>query len=1109
MATQTFNDSHDRHLAKSVLVIDDDDDFRNYISENLRSLGARIDVTSTPEEAAHLMAQNEYQVIVTDINHYNSPISGDAFILQNKERLKDSAFIVFSGNGLNNIEHSRELEELKIPILAKGGDFQKLTELIKQRLEETESTPTITELNIPPGFEIIHDINESAGWIGQVCWSPDGKRITAQTSSKGVLLWDRETEKAVFIDSNTNPTGGMTWSPDGKTLAYTSKKNVLLFDTEQMKGNGSVDDKTTPDQLGPGLSWSPDGKSLAIGNRNGVIHVYATAGWSRIKSFEGSKDWTFTLTWSPDSSTLASGGDDNEVRLWDLATGESQNLAGHTDQITCLAWSPNGELLASGSADKSICVWNPLTKTQLKVLQGHTGRITSISFSFDGSLLASKSNDGTIKLWRSDSWELVTTLEEKAEIPGGLYTPSVAFHPHELILATLGNENARIRIWKLKAAVLFKPDEESILSASVSDQPTPLDNLGFAPYVRALARFLTDERTQPPLTLSIEGEWGCGKSSFMLQLEDELRRASQQRRIRRILKLRWLIRMRRLRIPPPISNRRWWGRLWPLWVLPREERYPTFVSVRFNAWRHDKDSSLWASFALALLRKLPRELPAPLRAWARLKLAARRYKWADGWLVMVRTMLITVAFVALSLTLFHFLYTGGVEKIFGKATEAKGGETFLVLVKGSGVFGSLAIFLYLLTKLKEIIGNPFTSDLKKYLKTPGYDSQIAFIEQFHEDFGKIVETFAGKNKVYVFIDDLDRCEVPRAAELMQAINLLISDSPQVFFIVGMDREKVAAGLAVKYEKLLPYLYPPISNGKSLDTNADPKTIAETGGFDSSGGMEFGYSFIEKFIQIPFRIPQPGEKGLTAFLDDISPMIGQIKVTEQSTPNPQVLGVISSGETDPRLTQPVRTIEHQKSTVTRSPVAQTPATPITTEQEERRERIRIAVTKDSTTVRNIVQMVAPTLDYNPRRVKQFINMFRLKALIAAETGLFDAPKSASKDKGLTLQQLGKFVAVSLKWPRLLADLDDDNGLLAELQNWACQRSHQVDPFFSSWMYKPDLKALLVYGCLETQDPFDQTRLADHSRYDLSNINLQSLLRISPQVRPTQSGPQVIM
>ena len=52
------------------------------------------------KKANRLMAQKDYQVIITDINHYNSPVSGDAFILQNKVRLKDSAFIVFSGNRL-------------------------------------------------------------------------------------------------------------------------------------------------------------------------------------------------------------------------------------------------------------------------------------------------------------------------------------------------------------------------------------------------------------------------------------------------------------------------------------------------------------------------------------------------------------------------------------------------------------------------------------------------------------------------------------------------------------------------------------------------------------------------------------------------------------------------------------------------------------------------------------------------------------------------------------------------------------------------------------------------------------------------------------------------
>ena len=36
-----------------------------------------------------------------------------------------------------------------------------------------------------------------------------------------------------------------------------------------------------------------------------------------------------------------------------------------------------------------------------------------------------------------------------------------------------------------------------------------------------------------------------------------------------------------------------------------------------------------------------------------------------------------------------------------------------------------------------------------------------------------------RNKVFVFIDDLDRCEVPKAADLMQALNLMISNDPHL------------------------------------------------------------------------------------------------------------------------------------------------------------------------------------------------------------------------------------------------------------------------------------------------------------------------------------------
>jgi len=60
------------------------------------------------------------------------------------------------------------------------------------------------------------------------------------------------------------------------------------------------------------------------------------------------------------------------------------------------------------------------------------------------------------------------------------------------------------------------------------DTATEKDLLGFKHYVEAIAEFLTAEGTLAPITLSIEGQWGCGKSSFMEQLKKEIRKKNKR-----------------------------------------------------------------------------------------------------------------------------------------------------------------------------------------------------------------------------------------------------------------------------------------------------------------------------------------------------------------------------------------------------------------------------------------------------------------------------------------------------------------------------------------------------------------------------------------------------
>ena len=122
----------------------------------------------------------------------------------------------------------------------------------------------------------------------------------------------------------------------------------------------------------------------------------------------------------------------------------------------------------------------------------------------------------------------------------------------------------------------------SVSPNSVSDQPSRVDTLGFKPYVEAVAVFLTHPGTHPPLTLSVEGSWGSGKSSFMLQLEDRVRAKGGK-------------------------------------------------TVWFNAWRHDKEDELWAAFALDFTGKLAATLPRWKRWLLHLKLSYLRFDWEKGW----------------------------------------------------------------------------------------------------------------------------------------------------------------------------------------------------------------------------------------------------------------------------------------------------------------------------------------------------------------------------------------------------------------------------------------------------------------------------------------------
>lgn len=199
------------------------------------------------------------------------------------------------------------------------------------------------------------------------------------------------------------------------------------------------------------------------------------------------------VAFSPDSKTLATGADDDQIRLWDVATGKEKRAfrTGRVGaQATQLYYMPDGKSLAS-TVWSDVQGWAGVVKTWeessgkeklvirgnkggaalravspdgkfLALLVGGSGKVQlfdiakdralhifpapaavdSAIFSWDGKWLATASGGGKVQLWDVASGKQVREIHAKQIVWSG--SQAVAFTPDKKILATA---SAKVRLW--------------------------------------------------------------------------------------------------------------------------------------------------------------------------------------------------------------------------------------------------------------------------------------------------------------------------------------------------------------------------------------------------------------------------------------------------------------------------------------------------------------------------------------------------------------------------------------------------------------------------------------------------------------------------------------
>jgi predicted KAP-like P-loop ATPase len=125
----------------------------------------------------------------------------------------------------------------------------------------------------------------------------------------------------------------------------------------------------------------------------------------------------------------------------------------------------------------------------------------------------------------------------------------------------------------------------------------------------------------------------------------------------------------------------------------------------------------------------------------------------------------------------------------------------------------------------------------------------------HKHFQQIVNAIVGKNgRLVIFIDDLDRCCPPQSLKVLEAIKLFLN-AEKCVYIIGMDREAIEQAVVSQYGE------------QKLS----------------------GVSYLDKIIQLPFKIPPITDEGVNKYLDqlkqdtEIEPYYGIIRKGTANNP----------------------------------------------------------------------------------------------------------------------------------------------------------------------------------------------------------------------------------
>jgi WD40 repeat protein len=160
-----------------------------------------------------------------------------------------------------------------------------------------------------------------------IALSPDGNRLFL-ASFEEISGWAIRGEKLERLWTIPGKNPCMALSPDGRTLAIGDRVGTLLLvdpASGQLRKRLDLPGSDTAASIGS-LAFSPDGSELAVGSRQ-QVRLWAVGGDAPprpLVRLPGHRGLVTLLAYDSHGGLLATGGDDNAVKVWDLARVRSE-----------------------------------------------------------------------------------------------------------------------------------------------------------------------------------------------------------------------------------------------------------------------------------------------------------------------------------------------------------------------------------------------------------------------------------------------------------------------------------------------------------------------------------------------------------------------------------------------------------------------------------------------------------------------------------------------------------------------------------------------------------------------------------------------------------------